>query len=206
MLLLNKIVYMAWAGSTHGWMAAYDATTLQQLPRSPLLRTATSADCGPAAAESFRMEPIFLWKPETEPLTLKIREGFRRLHGQTGPEYPRHTRLLHSDGPELPPAERHGFRFWRPNADADPAWLPSKRNRGFGKRRNALRSLSMAAITHWCIWSTRIAWAATTRTGRIWIFRRLRARFTATTAARLILEARPAPGLPGWIDFRGGRG
>jgi hypothetical protein len=31
LLLLNNIVYIAWAGSTHGWMMAYDATTLQQL-------------------------------------------------------------------------------------------------------------------------------------------------------------------------------
>ena len=31
LLLLNGIVYMAWAGDTHGWLAAYDATTLQQL-------------------------------------------------------------------------------------------------------------------------------------------------------------------------------
>lgn len=31
LLLLNNIVYMAWAGSTHGWLASYDATTLQQL-------------------------------------------------------------------------------------------------------------------------------------------------------------------------------
>jgi len=31
LLLLNNIVYLAWAGSTHGWMASYDATTLQQI-------------------------------------------------------------------------------------------------------------------------------------------------------------------------------
>jgi hypothetical protein len=31
MLLLNNILYMAWTGTTHGWMMAYDATTLQQL-------------------------------------------------------------------------------------------------------------------------------------------------------------------------------
>lgn len=31
LLLLNNIVYVGWAGSTHGWMMAYDATTLQQL-------------------------------------------------------------------------------------------------------------------------------------------------------------------------------
>lgn len=31
LLLLNNIVYMGWAGSTHGWLAAYDATTLQQI-------------------------------------------------------------------------------------------------------------------------------------------------------------------------------
>ncbi len=31
LLFLNNIVYMGWAGSTHGWMAAYDGTTLQQL-------------------------------------------------------------------------------------------------------------------------------------------------------------------------------
>lgn len=43
MLLLNKIVYMAWAGSTHGWMAAYDATTLQQLA---LISTTPNGDLG----------------------------------------------------------------------------------------------------------------------------------------------------------------
>jgi hypothetical protein len=31
LLLLNGKVYMAWAGDTHGWIAAYDATTLQQI-------------------------------------------------------------------------------------------------------------------------------------------------------------------------------
>ncbi len=31
MLLLNNILYMAWTGTVHGWMMAYDATTLQQL-------------------------------------------------------------------------------------------------------------------------------------------------------------------------------
>jgi hypothetical protein len=31
LLLLNNVIYMAWAGSTHGWLASYDATTLQQL-------------------------------------------------------------------------------------------------------------------------------------------------------------------------------
>lgn len=31
LLLLNNIVYIAWTGTTHGWMMAYDATTLQQL-------------------------------------------------------------------------------------------------------------------------------------------------------------------------------
>lgn len=30
MLLLNGIVYMAWAGDTHGWLAGYNATTLAQ--------------------------------------------------------------------------------------------------------------------------------------------------------------------------------
>jgi len=30
LLLLNGKVYIGWAGSTHGWLAAYDATTLQQ--------------------------------------------------------------------------------------------------------------------------------------------------------------------------------
>jgi len=30
LLLLNGKVYLAWAGDTHGWLAAYDATTLQQ--------------------------------------------------------------------------------------------------------------------------------------------------------------------------------
>jgi hypothetical protein len=43
MLLLNSIVYMAWAGSTHGWMAAYDATTLQQLA---LISTTPNGDLG----------------------------------------------------------------------------------------------------------------------------------------------------------------
>lgn len=43
MLLLNKVVYMAWAGSTHGWMAAYDATTLQQLA---LISTTPNGDLG----------------------------------------------------------------------------------------------------------------------------------------------------------------
>jgi hypothetical protein len=43
MLLLNKIVYIAWAGSTHGWMAAYDATTLQQLA---LISTTPNGDLG----------------------------------------------------------------------------------------------------------------------------------------------------------------
>ncbi|MCU1302951.1 MAG: pyrrolo-quinoline quinone [Candidatus Sulfotelmatobacter sp.] len=31
LLLLNNVVYLAWAGDTHGWMMSYDATTLQQL-------------------------------------------------------------------------------------------------------------------------------------------------------------------------------
>ncbi len=31
LLLLNGKVYMGWAGDTHGWIAAYDATTLQQV-------------------------------------------------------------------------------------------------------------------------------------------------------------------------------
>ena len=31
LLLLNNVIYIAWAGSTHGWMMAYDATTLQQI-------------------------------------------------------------------------------------------------------------------------------------------------------------------------------
>jgi hypothetical protein len=43
MLMLNNIVYMAWAGSTHGWMASYDATTLQQLA---LIATTPNGDLG----------------------------------------------------------------------------------------------------------------------------------------------------------------
>jgi len=31
LLLLNNLVYVAWAGDSHGWMASFDATTLQQL-------------------------------------------------------------------------------------------------------------------------------------------------------------------------------
>ena len=31
LLLLNNVLYLAWAGSTHGWMMSYDATTLQQI-------------------------------------------------------------------------------------------------------------------------------------------------------------------------------
>jgi hypothetical protein len=31
LLLLNSILYLAWAGDTHGWMMSYDPTTLQQI-------------------------------------------------------------------------------------------------------------------------------------------------------------------------------
>src|ERR1022692_4879535 len=43
LLLLNNIVYMAWAGSTHGWLASYDATTLQQLA---IISTTPNGDLG----------------------------------------------------------------------------------------------------------------------------------------------------------------
>jgi hypothetical protein len=31
LLLLNNLVYLSWAGDTHGWLMSYDSTTLQQL-------------------------------------------------------------------------------------------------------------------------------------------------------------------------------
>jgi Bacterial Ig-like domain (group 3) len=43
LLLLNNIVYLAWAGSTHGWMMSYDASTLQQLA---IICTTPNGDLG----------------------------------------------------------------------------------------------------------------------------------------------------------------